>query len=205
MKHPILFPPVVGLVGGVGSGKSLVAKILQELGCVRIDADEVGHMLLACPEIARAVIGQFGPDIVAPGGAIDRALLAERVFADSGSLSRLNEIIHGPLRAELARRIEELRRARAVIVLDAALLLETDWHRLCDILVYVDAPADQRRRRVAESRGWSSAELARRENFQKSLDKKREKSDYIVGNNSSVSHLREQVRLLYQRLGCPKE
>ena len=155
---------------------------------------------------ATGLTARFGGDIVGADGAIDRGVLAERAFVDARSLASLDEVMHPPLRAELSRQIDLFRaddRTSVPIVVDAALLLETDWHELCDIVVFVDAGEDCRRRRVAESRGWTAADLARRENLQKPLDIKRQIADYIVGNNSSVSRLRQQVRLLHQRLVNP--
>lgn len=206
MSKAIPSRPVIGLIGGIGSGKSLVSQMLQELGCRGIDADVVGHSLLRRPEIVKALTARFGGDIVGADGAIDRGVLAERAFVDARSLASLDEVMHPPLRAELSRQIDLFRaddRTSVPIVVDAALLLETDWHELCDIVVFVDAGEDCRRRRVAESRGWTAADLARRENLQKPLDIKRQIADYIVGNNSSVSRLRQQVRLLHQRLVNP--
>jgi len=197
---------VIGLIGGIGSGKSLVAGMLRELGCHVIDADAVGHSLLERPEIVRDLVERFGIAIVGPDGKVVRSVLGSQAFANRESLSRLNRIVHPPLRAELSRRIEEFRAdasAGKALVLDAALLLETDWHELCNVLVFVDAPREQRSRRVAQDRGWSAAELDRRENLQKPLDMKRERSLYILENSSSVSRLRRQVRLLYQCLVDP--
>ena len=197
---------VVGLLGGIGSGKSLVARMLQDLGCAVIDADALGHELLNRPAIVDALVERFGGGIIAADGAVIRSALAELAFADAESLSALNAIMHRPLREWIVERIEQVRRDRGgegVIVLDAALLLETDWHKLCDTLVYVDCDQENRRRRVTAARGWSAGELARREKLQKSLDKKRESSDHVIGNNSSVSHLRQQVRLFYLQLVEP--
>jgi dephospho-CoA kinase len=198
--------PVIGLIGGIGSGKSFVAQIFAELGCAVVDADKVGHELLQKPEIIERLTQRFGRDILDADGHIDRAALGEKAFKDKSALDELNSIIHSDLRKELERRIALLlaKRPRPV-VLDAALLLETDWHQLCDVLVFVESDLANRLTRVAGQRGWSEAELNRRENLQKPLDMKRAKSDYIVVNNSSVSHLHQQVRLLYQRLMRPAE
>jgi dephospho-CoA kinase len=202
MVQAPLSRPVIGVTGGVGSGKSTVARILVELGCERIDADQIGHGLLSDPAIILALRERFGADVVRPDGTVDRQALARRAFEDEGSVAALNAIMHPPLRAELARRVEAFRAGTApAAVLDAALLVETDWHTLCDVLVFVDAP---RRSRVRSDRGWSAAELNRREKYQKPLDKKRSIAHYVVKNNSSVSHLHRQVCLLHQRLvGSP--
>jgi len=195
--------PVIGLIGGVGSGKSLVAGMLAELGCRVICADGIGHELLTQQEVIASLVERFGDGILDETRSIDRSAVAQIVFDDPRALSDLNAIVHPRLKAELAHRIDALRSDpdfTGAIVLDAALLLDTDWHELCDTIVFVDAPPAVRLQRVAADRGWSAAELARREKNQKSLDLKRSNSDHTLRNNSSVSHLRQQVCLFYQRL-----
>lgn len=193
--------PVIGIIGGIGSGKSLVASMLGEFGCEVIDADRIGHALLERPEIIAALRRRFGDDIVGPDGRVDRHTLGHRAFADGDAHAALNAIMHPPLRAELVRRVEAFRAGRApAAVIDAALLLETDWHELCDVLVFVEAPAKLRRERLAAVRGWSAERLAQREICQKPLDFKRHSSHHVLENNSSVSHLRERVRQVYQRI-----
>ena len=148
--------PVIGVTGGIGSGKSLVASMFGDLGCEVIDADKIGHMLLRRPEIIAALAERFGPGATDDHGQVDRPRLAELAFADAGSLAGLNEIMHLPLRAELVRRIEAFRThgsASAAAVIDAALLFETDWHTLCDATVFVDATDAVRCRRAAEGKG----------------------------------------------------
>ena len=185
----------------MGSGKSVVASMLGELGCEVIDADEIGHALLGRPEIVEALKMRFGEGIISPDAAVDRRRLGQRAFADPASVEALNAIMHPALRAELVRRVELFRGSLApAAVLDAALLLETDWHELCDVLVFVDAPIEHRLAWLASGRGWSAEELRRREFYQKPLDIKRSKADYVLENNSRLSHLHEQVRLLYQRI-----
>ncbi len=206
MKHASQTQPVIGLIGGIGSGKSLVAAMLAKLDCAVVDADKVGHELLERPGIVRQVTKRFGCEILDESGNISRAALGEKVFGSPARLKVLNSIVHKPLRNELERRIKRAKTGSVkAVVLDAALLLETDWHKLCDVLVYVDSPKSARLSRVMKQREWPRRELSRRENLQKPLDIKRGKADYIVVNNSSVSHLRRQVRLLYQRLIHPAE
>lgn len=198
--------PVIGLVGGIGSGKSLAASMLSEIGCAVIDADRIGHELLSRPAVRQALCQQFGDGILTADGQVDRRALAKAAFADAASHRALNGIVHPLLRKELASRIAEAKAGDApAIVVDAALLLDTDWHELCDRIVFVDAPPDQRRRRVAETRSWSAEELERRENLQKPLDFKRRIADHILCNNSSESHLRQQVRLMVQQMLRPKQ
>lgn len=196
--------PVIGLIGGIGSGKSEVAHLLGELGCDVIDADRIGHELLRRPDVLEELVGRFGPGIREADGSIDRPTLAARAFGDAEAHAALNAIMHPPLRAELVGRIEAFYAGSApAAVLDAALLLETDWHELCDRIVFVDAPYEDRLRRAVASRGWTKEQFEARENCQKALDIKRSRADDVLDNSSSVSHLRRQVRLLYQRVVNP--
>lgn len=197
--------PVIGVTGGIGSGKSLVCRMLADLGCTRIDADRVGHELLARPEIVAALRRRFGEDIVRSDGRVDRARLGARAFADERCVAELNAIMHPPLRQELVRRIEAFRASRAAAaVLDAALLFETDWHTLCDATVFVEADRERRITRVLTDRNWTAERFAEREKYQKPLDNKRAEAQYVLENNSSVSHLQQQVRQLYQRIVGPE-
>jgi dephospho-CoA kinase len=196
--------PVIGVTGGVASGKSAAARMLGELGCEVIDADRIGHQLLERPAVAAELVERFGPEIRRPDGSIDRRQLGRRAFADEEATAALNAVMHPPLRAELVRRIEAFRAGEApAAVLDAALLAETDWHELCDQIVFVEAPRPQRLERARRRRGWSAKQFAAREKVQKPLDTKRAIAQDVLDNSSSESHLRKQVRLLYQRAVDP--
>ncbi len=186
--------PVIGLTGGICSGKSTVAAELAELGCAVIDADAVGHELLEDPEVRDELVRRLGEGILSAEGRPDRERIARIVFDSPEALARLNAVMHPRMRDRMARRIDQLRRAGGcpAVVLDAALLLETDWHELCDTIVFVDAPPAQRLQR-AKARGWDADELQRRENSQKPLDTKATSADHVIDNSSSLSYLREQV------------
>lgn len=191
--------PVIGLVGGIGSGKSTVAAELAQLGCAVIDGDAIGHELLAAGDVKTILRGQWGPAIFKPDGNIDRTALGEIVFGDAAALDRLNATLHPRIEREIGRRIDLLRRDASVpaIVLDAAIMLEARWDRICTHLVFVDAPDEERFARVHASRGWDRAAWERREKSQISLDKKRGQCLYTVDNSSKASCLREQVRRLF--------
>src|SRR5262245_41288272 len=157
--------PVIGLTGGVASGKSAVAALLAEHGFIAIDADAVGHEVLELPEVKQKLVDRFGPGVMrqpapsAPTGAsVDRRALAGIVFADTEARRGLEAIVH-PLMRE--RFIEALSRVLETtggpVVLDAAILLEAGWQDLCDRVIFVDAPRLERIRRAAEHRGWSPA------------------------------------------------
>jgi dephospho-CoA kinase len=155
----------IGLIGGVASGKSTVAQQFVDCGAVILDADRVGHEVLREPAVIEQLVARWGPQILTTASEISRSAVAKIVFAPSGEAERqfLNSVTHPRIAARLAAQLEELRQTKCpAAVLDAALLLEAGWDRLCDQVVFVDAPQEQRFAR-ARSRGWDGGELARRE------------------------------------------
>lgn len=201
--------PVIGLVGGVGAGKSTVAAEMARLGAAVVNADAIGHRLLGTPAVRRAIRARWGPGVFA-AGAVDRAALGRLVFARKRELAALNAILHPRIRREMRRQVAAAADDPAVtaVVLDAAILFEAGWDDLCSAVVFVEAPAAERLRRVAVAKGWSRPDWRRRENAQISLDKKRRNSDHIVVNGSSVPRLRDQVRRTFLTIvhaaECPR-
>jgi dephospho-CoA kinase len=195
--------PVIGLVGGVGAGKSTAAAELARLGCMVIDGDAIGHEVLDRGEVIDRIVEMWGPGTLlkAPGGGrqIDRASLGRMVFGDPRELERLNGLTHPLIRAEIERQVEAGRRDPAVraIVLDAAVLLEARWDQLCTHVVFVRAPDEQRQERVARERGWNERSWRQREKMQIPLDSKIGRCYYSIDNSSSVSHLCEAIRELF--------
>lgn len=194
--------PVIGLLGGVGSGKSTVAAELARLGCAVVDADAIGHEVLREPDIRESVRRRWGDEVIAPDGQVDRATLAERVFDDPEEMEELNRLLHPRIRERAGKYIEGAMRdaSTPAVVLDAPVLLEAGWDDLCTVCVFVDAPAEQRRHRVAADRGWDEAAWHRREKMQIPLDKKARSCQYMLENSSSVSHLRKQAHGLFQKI-----
>ena len=192
--------PVIGLLGGVGAGKSTVAAEFVRLGCGLVDADAVGHALLDEPSVKAELRELMGADVFDQAGKVDRAAVARRVFDSPERLAALNALLHPRIRTRMAEQIEAMRADHDVpaIVVDAPLLLETDCHELCTQFVFVRAPDRLRARRVADERQWSRSEWQRREKSQKPLDMKASKADHVVDNCSSLSRLREQVRTIFQ-------
>lgn len=194
--------PVIGVVGGIGAGKSTVAGALVEMGCERVDADAIGHELLACPEVRRLLRDRWGQGVFSPDGSVDRSALGRLVFADAASLAELNRIMHPRMRAEMEEqiRLAQGRREVPAVVLDAAVLFEAGWDELCSAMVFVRAPLETRLDRVQRARGWDRTTLSEREKLQISLDSKARKCDYTVENSSSISHLHAEVRRLLARM-----
>lgn len=191
--------PVVGLIGGIGSGKSAVAaRIAERVSAVILDADATGHGALSQPDVKARLKDAFGTAIFDENNQIIRHRLAEAVFGDSEEQQQrrelLNRILHPIIRDLLW---EEYNVAQSkpdcqVVLLDAALLLEAGWAELCDLIVFVDVPRAQRVERVA-SRGWDEAELTRREASQLPVTEKRERADLIVDNSRSVDEAADAV------------
>ena len=191
------FRPVIGICGGIGSGKSAVAAAFRALGCEVCVSDEVARTVLEQPEVRAAVVARVGRDIVRPDGSIDRAALGRAIFADAALRADIERIMHP--RIEAARRAQFAKApvsTRAFIV-DAPLLLEVGLDRECDAVVFVDAPREVRVQRVTSIRGWDAAELDRRERAQMPLAEKRARgTDAIVNDCDAVELARRVERVL---------
>jgi dephospho-CoA kinase len=182
----------LGLTGGIGSGKSTVARILKDSGAVVIDADALGHEALESPRVKAALVRDFGPGILGEDGRIDRPELGRRAFRSRASVARLNRQVHPWILARIRRTVAG---TRGRVVLDASLLFEAGVDRWCDQVWFVDAPRSVRERRV-RSRGWSPRELARRERFQAAPEEKKRKSDVVIDNGGALSRTARTVRRL---------
>ena len=186
---------VVGLAGGVGSGKSTVAAIFIKQGARGIDADLLGHRVLELPAVRAGLVRDWGTGILRDG-RVDRAALARLAFRSRKTVARLNRRVHPEILREIRRQIA---RARGWVVLDAALLFETGADALCDKIVFVSAPRALRARRV-RSRGWGPEELRRRERFQFPVVYKKKKADYVIDNAGPTSRTKEQTRKICDEL-----
>lgn len=190
--------PIIGIVGGIGAGKSEVARLLHRLGCVVSSSDAEAKALLHEPEIQDQLRAWWGQTIVSASGEVDRAALASIVFADPMQRARLEGLLHPKIHERRKQTIAEASRqgARGVIV-DAPLLFEAGVDKECDAVIFVDAPQDARIRRVQETRQWTDAELSRREASQWSLEEKRRRSTHLLNNHGSLDDLeRETARVL---------
>jgi len=196
--------PVLGLTGGVASGKSAVARLLSQRGFAVIDADSVGHEVLLEPAVQRKLVERFGPGILAREGLpsergprVDRRALGAIVFADPEARRALEAIVHPLMRARFARAIEqELSPAGPSarhVVLDAAILLEAGWDDLCDLVVFVDAPRSERMRRAAADRGWAAETFNSREAAQWPCDQKRRRAGFVIENSGGLDSVPREV------------
>jgi dephospho-CoA kinase len=196
--------PVIGLIGGIGSGKSSVAALMAERGAHVLDADAIGHAILDQKPAREAVARRFGPEVLndADPPSVDRAALAALVFDRPAGLRDLERILHPRMRLTFEKAIARtLRRREAqAIVLDAAVLLEAGWDDLCDVVWFVDAPRAARLKRVAASRGWTPETLDARESAQWPLEKKKAAATAVLRNAGTLDQLAEQVDRLWADL-----
>jgi dephospho-CoA kinase len=191
---------VVGLTGGIGSGKSSVSRLLAEHGAVVIDADTLAREVVepGTPGLA-AVVEAFGREVLDADGSLDRPALGARVFGDAEARARLEAIIHPLVRAR-AHELEQAAPEDAVVVHDIPLLVETGQSERFDAVVVVDAPEELQRRRLVELRGMSTDEADRRIAAQATREQRRAAADHIVVNDGSLDELDAQVAALWRRL-----
>lgn len=186
--------PVIGLVGGIGSGKSAVAAVLGRAGCHVIDSDVESRKALERAEVIAALVSWWGPEILRTDGAVDRRKVGEIVFNDSRERLRLEGLIHPLVRSDRSKVIQGAKDAgKVAVVLDAPLLFEAGSDAICDAVFFVDAPLEQRQERV-KARGWSEEELQRRESSQLPLDEKRRRSTHVISNAGSLEELENATR-----------
>ena len=195
---------IIGILGGVASGKSMVARQFARLGAGVLDADQAGHEALRLPHVEAAVRRRWGEAVFGPDGRIDRARLARIVFAAGPEAQRerkyLEQLTHPEIAGLLKQQAEALAAAGAAMaVLDAALLLEAGWDKCCEKMVFVEAPREARLAR-AMARGWDEEDFAAREGVQESLDRKRARADVMIDNSGSPAETQAQVEQCWASL-----
>jgi dephospho-CoA kinase len=192
---------VIGLVGGIGSGKSVATAMLAELGAEVVNADLVGHEVYEPGKPGfDAIVAEFGAAMVGPDGRIDRKKLGPIVFADGAKLERLNAIVHPLIRAEIERRIVRARAngtVRAVVV-EAAILLEAGWRSLVDQVWVISARREDVVERLAAQRGMAAAETDARMAKQMTDAERRAVADVVIENVGSLDDLRTRLTGLWQ-------
>lgn len=191
----------IGLTGGIGSGKSAVARILAELGAYVVDADRVGHEVYRPGTVGwDRVVAAFGRDVVAADGTIDRRVLGSIVFSDPQRLAELNGIVHPLIRETVRSRVGDAlaERPGRPVVVEAALLVEARWYDLVDEVWVVTAPADVVLERVTRDRSMDPAALRARIAAQSSDEERLRIADVVVANEGSLDDLRRQVEHLWR-------
>jgi dephospho-CoA kinase len=197
--------PVIGLIGGIGAGKTAAARAFAARGGVVIDADALGHEALEQPEIRQRVLERWSDrgNLLKPDGRLDRRAIGRIVFAEPAELRALERMVF-PYIGMRARQEIERAQARAdakFVVLDAAVMLEAGWSDTCARVVYIDAPRDIRLARLAARSRWSDAELAAREAAQWPAEKKMKHADAVIVNDAGLVELQAQVDQLLKNWG----
>lgn len=197
---------VVGLVGGIASGKSQVGKMFESLGGLVIDADKLGHEVLQRPNVANKLSQVFGTTILDGNGQVLRRELGRLVFgeeADSATRRKqLEQIVHPLIHGEALKRLDEARNnpnPPSAVVIDAPLLLEKHWTPMCDVILFIDTPEAVRLER-AQQRGWSQEHFEARERSQLSLDEKRKAATHIISGMLNEETLRSTIIKLLREM-----
>jgi dephospho-CoA kinase len=193
---------IIGLLGGIASGKSVVAEQFCKLGAGLLDGDRAGHEVLLLPEVEQLVRERWGDPVFGPDGHVDRKALGRIVFepSDRGrrELECLERITHPRIGDRLRQQAADLAAAgRSVAVLDAPVMLKAGWDTFCDHIVFVEAPEEVRRNRAA-ARGWRQEDIAAREAVQEPLAVKRHHADYVIDNSGSRERTLSQIERLWR-------
>jgi dephospho-CoA kinase len=192
---------VIGLTGGIGSGKSTVARLLAGLGAITVDLDKIGHRVLKQAAVRERLVGEFGRDILADNGEIDRVKLGRSVFGDADALHRLNRITHPAIDNAIRGILEEYRRWGAgVVVLEAAAILEAGRAEGFDELWVTVAPEEVVLARLAGRGDLSAEEAAARLRSQLSNEERARQANVIIDTNGTLEELREKVAVEWQKL-----
>jgi dephospho-CoA kinase len=185
---------VVGLTGGIGSGKSTVAALLAEHGAVVVDADAVTRdVQRAGTPVFDAMVARFGRGIVASDGELDRAAVADIVFTDAEALGDLNAIVHPAVGAEIVRRMEALARTDEIVVLDVPLMVESRRAYPVAGLIVVDVDPEVAVGRLVEHRGMREPDVRARMTRQASRAERLARADRVIDNSGTLDDLRRQV------------
>lgn len=197
---------VIGLTGGIASGKSAVSEILVELGAVVIDADKIGHETFRPSSDAwREVVAAFGSGILGENKEIDRSKLADIVFHNPEALERLNSIMHPLMHRTVEQRIEALRgQGVEVVILEAALLIEANWTDLVSQVWVVVASESEVIDRLRTQKGFTEEQAKARIGAQMPVAQRSKYADVVIENNSDLDSLRKSIDGLWQKFHFPE-
>ena len=192
---------ICGICGGIGSGKTYIAQQFQLFGAAVFNADHVGHRVLLHDDVKACLVERWGNAILDEASEIDRSKVAALVFAQTTQAQRdiefLQAVTHPLIEQELEAFIANS--DSEVVIIDAALLLETGWQSVCHQIIFVDALAHVRLNRC-QQRGWAEGQFRSREAAQWSLEQKRSRADFVIDNNGDVKRTTEMIGKVWQAL-----
>ncbi len=192
---------LIGVTGNIASGKSLVARMLQEKGCALVDADVVAHDLYGTDRaLVKQIVDEFGPEVASTSGVINRQRLGSLVFGKPEAMAALNRIVHPVLITTIRERVLSSFRVLSWVVLDAALLIELGVAEEMDYLIFVSGSEESRLERLMERSHLSRDEAMARINSQMPEEGKRQYADFIIGNDKSQEYLQEQVDAVWEEI-----
>lgn len=189
---------VIGVTGSIGSGKSTVASMFAKLEAKIIDADEIAKQAYRQnPAILKKIVKVFGEELLCANGRLRREVLSQEAFADRGKVKVLNRIVH----PYVLKRIKQvIRKSSGLIIVDAALLIESGCNRLVDYVLLLNCPFDLAVKRALRNHKLSKAQMRRRFALQLSFKDKRKKADFIINNRFSKSRLEKRVGEIYREV-----
>ena len=194
---------LVGITGRIGAGKTTLATMLEVMGAVVLDADQVGHDVIEIPSVRAKLVARFGADIVTGADTLDRRELGRRAFVDSESKNALESIVRAPLQKELWKRVraaEQSLGAQGVVVVDAALILEWGQSESFDRLIVVTASDEQSISRLHSGRGLSAGEVRQRMASQTSSEHQIAQADIVVDNDGDLKALQSAAERIWLTL-----
>ncbi|MBI2849733.1 MAG: dephospho-CoA kinase [Chloroflexi bacterium] len=194
---------IIGLTGGIGSGKSTVSQYLAEMGATIIDADKVGHEALTRSDIKQEIVAAFGHEVLGPDGEIDRKKLGPIVFGNPEALAKLNHIMHRRMRKMMEDKLAEYRKQGVpVVVMEAAVLLETDadWDKLVDEIWVTVSPEGVVVKRMKEQRGMTEEQTKARIRAQMSNEEKIKRAHVVISNDGSLDEMKRGVKKAWEKL-----
>lgn len=194
---------VIGVVGGIASGKSFVTRQLKSYGAVVLDADRIGHEVLLREPVKARIRKHWGEEVFLPNGEVNRSALASLVFDPDHpeQLHQLEAITHPLIADELRAEISRLRDSGDLLhlVLDAPVMVKAGWYVVCDVIIFVEASLEIRWQR-ASLRGWTREMFDNRESMQATTQEKRQVSSFVVDNNGTRDETERQVNEIWERI-----